>query len=149
MSHCPTLAPLGKGCGACTLPTPHWRAVPGPKVVYCSSVQSLPGGLSAGTGKLNCQTARSISLVDSDCSLNTSTERKRQVCVRHVQSKRQRRLPPPAAFPCRLKPTVPCGGNDGIGSPNCDLPRAGWRADHPPDRDRSSSDRACRHPLAG
>ena len=24
-----------------------------------------------------------------------------------------RRLPPPAAFPCRLKPTVPCGGNDG------------------------------------
>src|SRR5215468_6608973 len=107
MSHCPTLAPLGKGC-ACTLPTPHWRAVPGPKVVYCSSVQFLPGGLSAGTGKLNCQTARSISLVDSDCSLNTSTERKRQVCVRHVQSKRQRRLPPPAAFPCRLKPTVPC-----------------------------------------
>ena len=57
MSHCPTLAPLGKGCGACTLPTPHWRAVPGPKVVYCSSVQFLPGGLSAGTGKLNCQTA--------------------------------------------------------------------------------------------
>src|SRR5215475_7279128 len=112
MSHCPTLAPLGKGC-ACTLPTPHWRAVPGPKVVYCSSVQFLPGGLSAGTGKLNCQTARSISLVDSDCSLNTSTERKRQVCVRHVQSKRQRRPPPPAAFPCRLKPTVPCGGNDG------------------------------------
>src|SRR5215472_9382304 len=85
----------------------------GPKGCYCSSVQFLPGGLSAGTGKLNCQTARSISLVDSDCSLNTSTERKRQVCVRHVQSKRQRRLPPPAAFPCRLKPTVPCGGNDG------------------------------------
>src|SRR5262249_25296170 len=32
----------------------------------------------------------SISLVDSDCSLNILTERKRQVCVRHVQSKRQK-----------------------------------------------------------
>ena len=104
MSHCPTLAPLGKGC-ACPLPTPHWRAVPGPKVAYCSSVQFLPGGVSAGTGKLNCQTARSISLVNSDCSLNTSTERKRQV-MREARAKQEAKA---AAAACRIPLSAKAG----------------------------------------
>src|SRR5215813_15603606 len=112
MSHCPTLAPLGKGC-ACTLPTPHWRAVPGPKVVYCSSVQFLP----RRPIRRNRQTELSNSPLDIPGGQRLQLEhlnRTQEASMREARAKQEAKAAAAACrIPCRLKPTVPCGGDDG------------------------------------